>query len=81
MGYKMLTSFGQAWADYKKTPRYKATIEIMDSKGIVWPYNENILHEAFTIGWNATLNQIKILSDGKRINDILEINIKNHENH
>ena len=49
----MNTDFKTKWEAFKKSPQFVNCIDSMEAKGIVAPYNENILHTVFSAGYRA----------------------------
>lgn len=49
----MEKDFKTVWEEYMKTDEYKESIKILESKGINYPYSENILYLAFSAGYRG----------------------------
>ncbi len=47
------TEYAKAWNDYFQTKGYKESISVMYKRGMVQPYIDNILRDAFDAGWNS----------------------------
>lgn len=60
------TPYYKAWHSYKSNPNYYHAVNIMSENGMKQPYIDNILEDAFSLGWGFC---IEIL-----------LNKKSHEN-
>ncbi|HLZ17589.1 MAG TPA: hypothetical protein VKQ08_11140 [Cyclobacteriaceae bacterium] len=54
------TNYSRAWNIFKGKKRFKECIEAMERKGIVHPYNENIMRISFEEGFFASGVKIEI---------------------
>lgn len=57
----MGTNYSQAWSLFTETKEYEAIVTEMRKKGFTDLYIDNILHEVFAAGWNATGTKIEII--------------------
>lgn len=57
-----MTTYRKAWLEFKKSEDYKTSSDALKRKGIIQPYRDNILMNAFAAGWNATGTEIKIIN-------------------
>lgn len=55
----VITTYRFAWIEFKKTQDYKGMSSEMKRKGILQPYRDNMIMNAFAAGWNATGKKIK----------------------
>lgn len=53
------TNYREAWNKYRKSEEYRFMILSMKNQGIVQPFSNNILNQAFAAGWKATNTKIE----------------------
>lgn len=57
------TNYALSYKSFRSSEEYKRIYMVLQAKGIVPPYVDNIIYRIFTAGWNATGTKIVIVGD------------------
>lgn len=71
----METNFSIAWKAFQSSKEYKSIEEVLNDKGIVYPYSDNIINRIFCSGYTMSGVTIEVIpkqvrdDEKKKVND------------